>query len=78
MPQTWTHARLQIKGDARAICSSKYGSKYSIRFPRITAIRQDLGLHDVKTSSGLEATIEQMAGSLAQVGGGKRKKLFRK
>jgi hypothetical protein len=79
-PSCLSHPRpcLQIKADARAIRSSRFGCRYSVRFPRITRVRRDLGLGDVKTSAGLEKTIEEMAGRMAEAGENTAHKLFRK
>ncbi|KAG1653012.1 hypothetical protein FOA52_009180 [Chlamydomonas sp. UWO 241] len=67
LPDVWVRdpaksVVFEIKADARCIRSSQFASSYSLRFPRVMRIRDDLGLHDVKTAADLLENILRLKG----------------
>ena len=44
---------MQVKGDVRLIKSKEFKTAYSLRFPRVTAVRFDKGPRDTMTHQEL-------------------------
>ena len=44
---------VQVKGDVRLIRSKEFKTNYSLRFPRVTAVRFDKGARDTMTHQEL-------------------------
>jgi hypothetical protein len=53
----------QVKGDVRLIRSKEFRTEYSLRFPRVTAVRFDKGARDTLTH---EALLEDVDRKLAR------------
>ena len=50
---------MQVKGDVRLIRSKEFKTAYSLRFPRVTAVRFDKGPRDTMTHQELLEDVER-------------------
>ena len=61
---------MQVKGDVRLIKSKEFKTAYSLRFPRVTAVRFDKGPRDTMTHQELLEDVSRKlargAGALAE------------